>query len=211
MSRRTGWTLAAVALSAFLFRHPLVLALAPHHDGPHPAISTDPVQHPTDAQPFERTLGGKRYRITPRFRWDQSARVMSERPYRWGSLADVVPEDLALAWGPVLTPPYAGRISYSQYARFYFWRANLAGLDRGTIVSHTANTHVIPATTWLRRAVRALSRGDDVRLEGWLVEVDGVDEPGFHWGTSTSRDDEGPNSCETVYLERLTVGESVYE
>jgi hypothetical protein len=211
MSRRTGWTLAAVALALVLFRHPLVLALAPHHDGPRPAVSTDPVQRPTDAQPFERTLGGKRYRITPRFRWDQSARVMSERPYRWGRLADVVPEDLALAWGPVLTPPYAGRISYSQYARFYFWRAKLSGLDRGTIVSHTANTHVIPATTWLRRAVRALSRGDDVRLEGWLVEVDGVDEPGFHWGTSTSRDDEGPNSCETVYLERLTVGERVYE
>ena len=50
-----------------------------------------------------------------------------------------------------------------------------------------------------------------MRLEGWLVEVDGVDEPGFHWGTSTTRDDEGPNSCETVYLERLTVGERVYD
>jgi hypothetical protein len=111
----------------------------------------------------------------------------------------------------VLGPPFAGRIAYSQYARFYFWRAKDAGLDRGTIVSHTANTHVIPATTYLRRAVRALSRGDDVRLEGWLVDVDGLDDPGFHWGTSTTRQDEGPNSCETVYLERLTVGERVYE
>ena len=89
------------------------------------------------------------------------------------------------------------------------WDARDVGLDRGTIVSHTANTHIIPATTYLRRAVRALSRGDDVRLEGWLVDVDGDD--GFHWGTSTTRDDEGPNSCETVYLERLTVGERVYE
>ena len=211
MSRRTGWTLAAVALAVLLFRHALVLELAPHHRGPRPEVSSDPRQRPAGREPFERTFGGRRYRITPRFHWDQSARVMSERPYRWGSLADVVPEDLALAWGPVLAPPYAGRISYSQYSRFYFWRANLSGLDRATIVSHTANTHVIPATIWLRRAVRALSRGDDVRLEGWLVEVDGVDEPGFHWGTSTTRDDEGPNSCETVYLERLTVGERVYE
>jgi hypothetical protein len=211
MSRRTGWTLAALGLVLLLFRHSLVLGLAPHHAGPYPRVSTDPLQEPTHEPPFERTFGGRRYRITPRFRWDESARVMSEEPYRWGAAAAVVPEDLALAWGPVLVPPYAGRISYSQFDRFYFWRANLAGLDRGTIVSHTANTHIIPATIWLKRAIRSISKGDDVRLEGWLVEVDGIDDPNFHWGTSTTRSDEGPNSCETVYLERLTVGERVYE
>jgi hypothetical protein len=210
MSRRLAWTLAAAALTLLIFRHALVLDLTPHHRGPRPQVSAEPRQDPPDREAFERTFGGRRYRITPRFRWDQSARVMSERPYRWGRTADVLPEDLALAWGPVLAAPYAGRISYSQYARFYFWRANLEGLDRATIVSHTANTHVIPATIRVRRAVRSLSRGDDVRLEGWLVDVDGVDDD-FHWGTSTSREDEGPNSCETVYLERLTVGERVYE
>ncbi|HEX4439970.1 MAG TPA: hypothetical protein VH854_07845 [Thermoanaerobaculia bacterium] len=211
MSRRALWTLAAGALVLFLARDALVLRLTPHRRGPRPDVASEPRQEPGDRQPFERQFGGHRYRVTPRFRWDESARVVSERPYRWGRTAAVLPEDLALAWGPVLAPPYAGRISYSQFSRFYFWRANLAGLDRGTIVSHTANTHVIPSTIILRRAVRALSKGDDVRLEGWLVEVDGIDDPSFHWGTSTTRDDEGPNSCETVYLERLTVGERVYE
>ena len=211
MSRRPVWTLAALALVLFLSRDALLLRLTPHRKGPRPDVSADPRQDPGDRQPFEREFGGHRYRITPLFHWDESARVVSERPYRWGRVADVLPEDLALAWGPVLAPPYAGRISYSQYSRFYFWRANLAGLDRATIVSHTANTHVSPATIILKRAVRSLSKGDDVRLEGWLVEVDGIDDPSFHWGTSTTREDEGPNSCETVYLERLTVGERVYE
>ena len=211
MSRRAGWIAAALALAAFLARDAIVLRLTPHRSGPRPAVASEPLQEAGERAPFERRTGGRRYRITPRFRWDQSARVVSVHAYRWGRAAALLPEDLALAWGPVLAPPYAGRIAYSQYARFYFWRANLAGLDRATIVSHTANTHVVPATTYLRRAVRALSRGDEVRLEGWLVEVDGVDDPGFHWGTSTSRDDEGPNSCETVYLERLTVGERVFE
>jgi hypothetical protein len=209
MSRRLGWTLAAAAVALFLARDALVLRLTPHRTGDRPRISSEPRQDPDDRPPFERTFGGRRYRITPRFRWDQSARVVSVHPYRWGRTGALLPEDLALAWGPVVAPPFAGRIAYSQYARFYFWRARDAGLDRATIVAHTANTHVIPATTYLRRAVRALSRGDDVRLEGWLVEVDGDD--GFHWGTSTTREDEGPNSCETVYLERLTVGERVYE
>jgi hypothetical protein len=211
MSRRAGWIAGALALAAFLARDAIVLRLTPHRSGPRPAVTSEPLQEAGERPPFERRVGGRRYRITPRFRWDQSARVVSVHPYRWGHAAALLPEDLALAWGPVLSPPYAGRISYSQYSRFFFWRANLAGLDRATIVSHTANTHVIPATTYLRRAVRALSRGDEVRLEGWLVEVDGVDDPDFHWGTSTTRDDEGPNSCETVYLERLTVGERVYD
>ena len=89
----------------------------------------------------------------------------------------------------------------------------LSGRSPKTIEKCTilANTHIIPATTRLRRAIRCVAEGDDVRLEGWLVDVEGEDDPSFHWTTSTSRDDEGPNSCETVYLERLTVGERAYE
>ncbi len=119
--------------------------------------------------------------------------------------------DLALAWGPLLAPPYAGKISYSQYARYYFWRTRDGSLDRGIIVSHSANTHLIPATSRLSTAIACVAKGDDVRLEGWLVDVEGIDDPGFRWGTSTTREDEGPNSCETVYLERLTINRRVYE
>ena len=36
-------------------------------------------------KPFEHVAGGKRYRIVPRFRWDESARVMSEEPYSAGA------------------------------------------------------------------------------------------------------------------------------
>ena len=132
---------------------------------------------------------------------------MSARAYRWGREGALLPEDLALAWGPVLAPPYAGRLSFSQFSRFFFWRTKDLSLDRGTIVSHTANVHVFPRTGRLKRAVRAVRKGDLVRLQGSLVDIDGVDDSGFHWGTSTSREDEGPSSCETIYLERLTVGE----
>lgn len=149
--------------------------------------------------------------MSPRFRWDESARVVGDRAYHFGAAAALLPEDLALAWGPILEPPYAEKISYSQFSRFYFWRTKDGSLDRGTIVSHSANTHLIPATARLAHAIRCVAEGDDVRLEGWLVDVEGVDDPGFRWTTSTTREDEGPNSCETVYLTRLTINERVYE
>lgn len=211
MQTRTAAVLTGAALVLWFGRHPLELSLTPHRSAPRPDPRGEPSQIEEKRAPFDHVAGGKRYRITPRFRWDQSARVVSEEPYRFGAAGSLIPEDLALVWGPLLGPPYAGRISYSQGMRFFFWRTKDLSLDRGVIVSHAANTHVIPATTILRRAVACVSKGDDVRLQGWLVDVDGLTEPGFHWGTSTSRLDEGPNSCETVYLERLTINERAYE
>lgn len=211
MRRRAAAVLAAAALVLFLGRDSLTLALLKHRSAPRPDPSAEPIQAPDSKTPFEHRAGGKRYRLTPRFRWDGSARVVGDRAYRWGDAGALIPEDLALAWGPIVKPPYDGRISFSQFSRFFFWRTKDPSLDRGTIVSHAANVHVIPADSRLRKAVRAVSRGEEVRLEGWLVDVDGVDDPSFHWATSTVRDDEGPGSCETVYLARLTVGERVYE
>ena len=211
MRSRTAALLGAVLLALFLFRNPLSLALLRHRSAPIPDPAGEPVQTPTDERPFDRRVSGRLYRVTPRFAFDQSARVMSARAYRWGREGALLPEDLALAWGPVLAPPYAGRLSFSQFSRFFFWRTKDLSLDRGTIVSHTANVHVFPRTGRLKRAVRAVRKGDLVRLQGSLVDIDGVDDSGFHWGTSTSRADEGPNSCETIYLERLTVGTRMYE
>jgi hypothetical protein len=208
-----GRTLAVLAAAAlvFAFRRPLVLALLHHETAPRPEVAGEPVQEADDAKPFEHVAGGKRYKIVPRFRWDESARVMGAEPYRFDRAAALIPFDWALGWGPVAAPPYAGKIHYTQTSRFYMWGTSDGRLDRGTIVTHTANTHVIPASARLRRAAASAEKGDEVRLEGWLVDVDGIDDPSFHWKTSVSRADEGPGGCETVYLTRLTVNTRSYE
>jgi hypothetical protein len=211
MKTRTAALLTAGTLVLLVGRHALERRLLAHRSAPRPGVLADPVQTADERAPFEYVAGGRRFRIRPRFRWDQSARVVSEEPYLFGAAGALIPEDFALAWGPLLAPPYAGRVSYGQGSRFFFWRTKDASLDRGTIVSHAANTHIIPASQRLRHAIACVEEGDDVRLEGWLVDVDGVSNPDFHWSTSTSRVDEGPSSCETVYLERLTINERVYE
>lgn len=202
---------AASLLLLFGLRHPIELALWRHGAAPRPDPSGDPLEAPADREPFVFLAGGKRYRITPRSSWDQSALVVGEKSYRFDAASGLIPVDYALAWGAVVGPPYAGKIHYLQTGRFYLWSTKASGLDRATIVSHTSNTHVIPASSRLRRVVSAVSEGDRVRLEGWLVDADGIDVPSFHWRTSTSRQDEGPQACETVFLSRLTVNRRVYE
>jgi hypothetical protein len=210
--KNRAWALiAAAAVLGFGFRHPLTLAALHHETAPPPQVAGEPVQVADDAKPFEHAAGGKRYRIVPRFRWDESARVESSEPYSAGASGALIPLDWALGWGPVLAPPYAGKIHTTQTGRFYMWGTSDGSLDRGTIVTHTANTHVIPASARLRRAAACVGTGDDVRLEGWLVDDDGIDDPSFHWKTSISRSDEGPGGCETVYLTRLTVNTRAYE
>ena len=210
---RFSGTVALLAVPALLvlFRHPIELRLLRHERAPIPDVSGEPMQTTDDKRPFEFRAGHTRYRVIPRFRWDESARVVSERPYRFSKAAELIPHDFVLAWGPVVRPPYAGRLHFTQYARFYMWGTSDGSLDRGTIVTHTSNTHIIPSDDRLRRAVECVSRGDDVRLEGWLVDIEGIDEPAFRWKTSISRNDEGPGGCETVFLTRLTVGHRVYE
>jgi hypothetical protein len=211
MRNKTFAVLGAAAVLTFAFRHSLALAALHHETAARPEVAREPVQVADEKEPFEHIAGGKRYRIVPRFRWDEAARVESSEPYSAGASGALIPLDWALAWGPVLAPPYAGKIHYTQTSRFYLWGTSDASLDRGTIVTHTANTHVIPASKRLARAAACVGKGDDVRLEGWLVDVDGIDDPSFHWRTSISRSDEGPGGCETVYLTRLTVNTRAYE
>ena len=211
MRRRLPAVLVGAAVLVFLLRHPLELRLIRHRRAPRPDPSAEPAQVAGERAPIPHRAGGKRYRLLPRFRWDESARVVGVEPYHFGAAAALLPVDLALVWGPLLRPPYLGRVSYGQFSRFYFWHTRDLSLDRATIVSHSANTHLIPATARLSTAIHCIARGDDVRLQGWLVDVEGIDDPSFRWGTSVSRDDEGPDSCETVYLERLTINEREYE
>ena len=193
------------------FRHSIELRLLRHGSAARPEISRDPIQEKTDQQPFEFRAAGRRFRVAPRYAWDGAARVVSEDAYHFGQAAALIPEDYALAWGPVLQAPYVGRIHFSQISRFYMWGTSDSSLDRRTIVTHTANTHLIPSSSRLRQAAACAGKGDDVRLQGWLVDVEGIDDPAFRWRTSTTREDEGPGGCETVFVTRLTINERVYE
>jgi hypothetical protein len=207
------WAAAAAVLFLgwSLLRRPVEGRILQHEDVSLPDVSRDPLQRPAAEAPFEISAGGKRFRLVPRFAWDASALVVGEDRYRWGEAAALIPEDYALAWGPVAAPPYRGRVHFRQANRWYFFSYRGDDLARGVIVSHSANTHVIPATSRIGQAASLVSGGDRVRLEGWLVDVVGIDDPAFRWTTSTSRSDEGPGSCETVYVVRLTINTRAYD
>lgn len=202
---------AAIALVALFavdrFLPGLPLALLSSDGAVRPNALKEPVQaEPTQAA-FAETRGRRTFRITPRASYDVAARVGGTERYRSGASGALIPWDFVLTWGATTKEPAWSRISYLQTGRFYNWRSD-DSLELSYVASHTANTHLIPGSGRIASALAHVRRGDVVRLEGDLVDVDGPD--GFVWKTSLARTDTGPGACETLYVRAVTVGARRY-
>ncbi len=160
----------------------------------------EPIQRPVDNPPALERNG---YRIEPLHRFDIEARVLSASTYRLDREADLAPVDLALGWGRMSDSAVIDRLSISQTARFYFWRTEAFPIPRREIETHSANMHMIPASTSIESRLKDVSRGQIVRISGYLVEASASD--GWKWRSSLTRDDTGQGACELIWVEELSV------
>jgi hypothetical protein len=140
------------------------------------------------------------HRARPRAGFAVEATVLGVERYRSGRESAVSPLDLALGWGPMADPANYGALDISQSGRWYHYRWGESGppLPVETIITHSSNMHMIPATDAVAKRLAALDAGQRVRLEGWLVDIETPE--GFRWSTSLRRDDSGDGACEIVYV-----------
>ena len=143
------------------------------------------------------------YRLTPRARFDLSARVLSRADYRFDAGAGLVPTDLALGWQQMSDSAVLDQIRVSQANRFYFWSVRRFPIPRRAIETESANMHLIPADAEVRRELERVRVGDVITMDGYLVDARRAD--GFVWRTSLTRDDTGPGACELVYVQQLDI------
>jgi hypothetical protein len=210
---RTGAVLKAAAIALVLlfavdrFVPAVPLSFLSSEPAPRPNALREPVQTEPAEAPFAETRGRRTFRITPRAAYDVAARVGATERYRSSASGSLLPWDFVLTWGAATKEPAWSRISYLQTGRFYNWRCDDT-LDTGYVSSHTANTHLIPGSGRVASALARVRRGDVVRLEGDLVDIDGPD--GFVWRTSLTRTDTGPGACETLYVRAVTIGTRKY-
>jgi hypothetical protein len=177
--------------------------LRPVHPPDGPIAPADPLQTDLEETPAVTTLG--RWRLTPRARYDITARILSREDYRFDRLSDLIPEDLALGWGPMSDNRVLSAFEITQGARFYSWMPKQPDLPipRQLVIEHSANTHVIPANSATRHQLARLRVGQVVHLTGFLV--DGVRDDGTYIRTSMTRKDTGAGACEVVLVEQAEV------
>ncbi len=194
------------AIGRFLAWIPL--SFIAHETALLPNALQEPIQGEHSGEAFSEMRRGRSFRLLPRASYDVAARVASTERYRAGLSGDLLPWDFALAWGRATSEPAWSHLSFVQTGRFYNWSTHDRALDPAYVSSHTANTHLIAATGRIASVLGLVHRGDVVRLEGDLVDVDGPD--GFVWRTSLTRTDSGPGACETLYVRAITIGKRRY-
>ena len=173
--------------------------LRPVHPPDGPIAPDDPQQTDVEAAPV-RMLG--RWRLTSRAHYDITARILSREDYHFDLLSDLIPEDLALGWGPMSDNRVLRDFEITQGVRFYSWRAKQdLPVPRQVVIEHSANTHVIPADAGVGRQLKRLRVGEVVHLTGFLVNA--VRDDGAYINTSLTRSDTGPGSCEVVLVEQV--------
>lgn len=161
----------------------------------------DPVQTDID-DGASVTIG--RWTLKVRAHYLISARVLGMERYHLDSLANLVPEDLALGWGLMSDNRVLSTIDISQSNRFYYWRLKAgARTPRQDVVTHSANTHVIPADILVARELSRLRPGEIVNLSGDLVDATRND--GASVSTSMVRTDTGPGACEIMLVREVSV------
>ena len=168
-------------------------------DGVLVAVS-DPSQ--TEALGTEKVQVG-RWTLTVRAKYRITARILARERDHFDTLSDLVPEDLALGWGPMSDNRILRALDIYQADRFYFWRAAAhSPIDKDSIITHSANTHVIPQNPLIARQLSRLRPGQVVTLAGELV--DGVRDDGARIKTSLSRNDTGAGACEVLLVSDVT-------
>jgi hypothetical protein len=166
-----------------------------------PIAPTDPLQ--TDLQGAAPIQHGH-WTLTPRASYDITARILSRDDYEFDAVSDLIPEDLALGWGPMSDNRVLRAFDITQGARFYMWQPKAAlPIARQDVIEHSANTHVIPADAAVGSQLARLREGQVVHLTGLLV--DGKRDDGRFINTSLTRSDTGAGACEVMLVEQVQV------
>ena len=139
-----------------------------------------------------------RWTLSERATYRVTARVLGSETYHFDALADLVPEDLALGWGPMSDNRVLRGIDITQSNRFYYWHSASLPVPRDVIIAHSANTHVIPSTRAVATLLSRIRPGQVVTLTGALV--DGRRNDGMWIKTSLTRTDTGAGACEVLLV-----------
>ena len=207
MSRSLWITLLVAVAALWLVMH--------HHRQPINALTTSggvvrcalPERFSDPNQPLQSNDDGRmppfrldNATVTPLAGFSLQARVLSREDYSLGDETKYSPTDLALGWGPMANPAVSDKLGISQSGRWYFYQWGPEGppIAPDQIVRSSANMHMIPADGGVADALARVRQGDTVHLDGWLVQIDRDD--GWHWRSSTTREDSGDGACEVVYV-----------
>ena len=160
----------------------------------------------------ELQLGKDTIGLNAKAAYTIDAQLVSKKRYHHGYMHQLAPYDFALTWGDL--PQYLDQLKFSQTSRFCLYNLKKnATVNPQYVQKHMSNNHLIPATKNIAKALRKARKGDLIRIEGHLVDVEASRNGAVvsSWNTSVSREDTGNGACEIIYVTRIRIGDMIYE
>ncbi len=196
----------------------LIPAFMLRNDFPDPAeglyeLMASPAQSRSNEPDFQTTFADVNYSIEPRYDYELTGLVVSRAVHnakyglhrKWNDHLNVA--DLCVVWGD-----NAGTLDLNA---FEFWNGQFtcnistdSSQDwKAFKPDELSNNHLLSSDEAIREQIQAVKIGDRIYLQGWLSRY-GNDQ-GFSRDTSTTRDDRGNGACETIYIRRFEILDSM--
>ena len=172
-------------------------------------IAQEPRQLRTSEQPFDAVFKNVTYRVEPEYAYDITGMIVSYRHHDNNSRMHALANDhlnmldVCVIWGDNTANEHLHKID--------FWNGiftcNVKTRDKlawdAFNMDQLSNNHLISDDEFVRRQVRKIRIGDQIRVRGYLASYSSGG--GYKRGTSTTRNDTGDGSCETVYVEDFEI------
>jgi hypothetical protein len=163
-------------------------------------------------KPIEVKSGDKTCKLTVTAEYKITAEVVGAENYTDAFTSSAAPIDLVLAWGDLAKPEISKHITYSQDDRDYSYKSDKScPVDSNYINLHSSNNHIIPADSNVEKAINSIKQNSIVRLEGYLVNVDGDDDKSYNTASSLTRTDAGKEGAEVFYVQSVKIDNDVYK
>jgi hypothetical protein len=155
-----------------------------------------------DARP---TVRRGKWTLTPRARYDITARVLKAERYRFDDMSDLSPIDLALGWGGMSGNEMLNELDLTESKRELHEtvKPTYENMDYGYVLRHSSNNHMIPFSAAIEGQLLKLRVGQVVQFKGDLVDAHSDD--GWHANTSLTREDEGDGACEVMLVRGVQI------
>ena len=175
-------------------------------------LRQEPVQLAVALAPYKTTLDGVTYTVEPSHSYDIYGLVVSKHNAdtwwdwahaTWNDHLNVT--DVCLLWGSNAVSGVYQAFSFSsgQWTCNYQTPSDVA--YQAFDAAQFSNNHLLTDNPALASKLRRLRVGDQVRITGHLAAYRHQAGQDFVRGTSTTRQDTGNFSCETIFVTAVTV------
>ncbi|MFW0777345.1 MAG: hypothetical protein ACN2B6_06470 [Rickettsiales bacterium] len=176
---------------------------------PDVSINTPPLQKPPHGGGWQHG----EFNVTPLADFHIQARVLSTKHYDSGKSSALSPVDFVLGWQQMADKNFLRKVTIKHLHRSYryHYRYRHRGYNQQhnkdimhkTVSTQSANMHMVPATPEIEKKLLSVQTDDIVTLHGHLVRINHSN--GWKWTSSLTRTDTGKDSCEVVWVDKITI------